>query len=76
MHPLTKVFWQWENEGICTTNYLNIHPVPQILLPSDFYLFPKLKLFLAGQRFSSNQEAIAAVGGILQILRRTTTGTG
>jgi histone-lysine N-methyltransferase SETMAR len=31
------------------------------LTPSDFYLFPKLKLFLAGQRFSSNQEAIAAV---------------
>jgi histone-lysine N-methyltransferase SETMAR len=32
------------------------------LAPSDFYLLPKLKLFfLAGQRFSSNQEAIAAV---------------
>jgi len=30
---------------------------------SDFYLFPKLTLFLAGQRFSSNQEAIAAVEG-------------
>jgi hypothetical protein len=28
---------------------------------SAFCLFPKLKLFLAGQRFSSNQEAIAAV---------------
>jgi transposase len=25
------------------------------LAPSDFCLFPKLKLFLAGQRFSSNQ---------------------
>ena len=33
------------------------------MAPSDFYLFPKLKLFLAGQRFSSNQEAIAAVEG-------------
>jgi histone-lysine N-methyltransferase SETMAR len=33
------------------------------LAPSDFCLFPKLKLFLAGQRFSSNQEAIAAVEG-------------
>jgi len=32
------------------------------LAPSDFSVFPKLKLFLAGQRFSSNQEAIAAVG--------------
>jgi len=30
---------------------------------SDFYFFPKLKLFLAGQRFSSSQEAIAAVEG-------------
>jgi histone-lysine N-methyltransferase SETMAR len=33
------------------------------LAPSDFCLFPKLKLFLAGQRFSSNQVAIAAVDG-------------
>jgi len=31
------------------------------LAPSDICLFPKLKLFLSGQRFSSNQEAIAAV---------------
>jgi hypothetical protein len=31
------------------------------LAPSDFCLFPKLKLFLAGQRFSFNQEATAAV---------------
>jgi histone-lysine N-methyltransferase SETMAR len=31
------------------------------LAPSDFYLFPKLKLFLTGQCFSSNQKAIAAV---------------
>jgi len=38
-------------------------PCSSDLAPSDFYLFPKLKLFLAGQRFSSNQEAIAAVEG-------------
>jgi histone-lysine N-methyltransferase SETMAR len=39
-----------------------IHPpYPLDLPPSDFYLFPKLKLFLAGQRFSSNEEAIAVV---------------
>jgi histone-lysine N-methyltransferase SETMAR len=31
------------------------------LAPSDFCLFPKLKLFLAGQRVSSNQVAIAAI---------------
>jgi histone-lysine N-methyltransferase SETMAR len=36
-------------------------PYSPDLAASDFSLFPKLKLFLAGQRFSSNQEAIAAV---------------
>jgi hypothetical protein len=41
-------------------NCWNIHSVPQIWLPLTC-LFPKLKLFLAGQRFSSNQEATAAV---------------
>jgi transposase len=30
--------------------------------PSDFFLFPKLKLFLAGQCFALNQETIAATG--------------
>jgi histone-lysine N-methyltransferase SETMAR len=38
-------------------------PYSPYLAPSDFCLFPKLKLFLAGQRFSSNQEVIAAVEG-------------
>jgi len=38
-------------------------PYSPDLAPSDFCLFPKLKLFPAGQRFSSNQEAIAAVEG-------------
>jgi len=33
------------------------------LAPSDFCLLPKLRIFLACQRFSSNHEAIAAVGG-------------
>jgi len=33
------------------------------LAPSDFCLLQKQKLFLAGQHFSSNQEAIAAVEG-------------
>jgi histone-lysine N-methyltransferase SETMAR len=36
-------------------------PCSPDLAPFDFFLFPKLKLFLAGQRFSSKQEAIAAV---------------
>jgi hypothetical protein len=30
---------------------------------APLYLFPKLELFLTGQCFSSNQEAIAAVEG-------------
>jgi histone-lysine N-methyltransferase SETMAR len=36
-------------------------PYSPDLAPSGFYLFPKL--FLAGQRFSLNQEANAAVEG-------------
>jgi hypothetical protein len=38
-------------------------PCSPDLAPSDFCVFPKLKLFLAGQRFSLNKEAIAAVEG-------------
>jgi histone-lysine N-methyltransferase SETMAR len=38
-------------------------PYSPDLAPSDFSLFPKLKLFLAGQRFSSNEGAIVAVDG-------------
>jgi histone-lysine N-methyltransferase SETMAR len=38
-------------------------PCSPDLAPSDFYLFPELKLFLIGRRFSSNQEAIVAVEG-------------
>jgi len=38
-------------------------PCSPDLAPSDFCLFPKLKIFLSGQRFSSNQEPIAAVEG-------------
>jgi len=43
------------------------------LASSDFCLFPKLKLFLTGQHFALNQEAIAAVEGYFADL---TTGTG
>jgi hypothetical protein len=39
------------------------HPPYSPLAPSDFYLFPKLKLFLAGQRFFLNEEATEAVEG-------------
>jgi hypothetical protein len=40
------------------------------LVPSGFYLFPKLKFFLAGQRFASNQEAIAAIEGYFSDLTK------
>jgi len=36
------------------------------LAPSDYnnyYLFPNLKIFFVGKRFTSNDEAIAAVNG-------------
>jgi histone-lysine N-methyltransferase SETMAR len=38
-------------------------PYSSDLAPSNFYLFPKHKFFLAGQHFFSNQEVIAAVEG-------------
>ena len=40
---------------------MNTHRIHQIWLPSDYYLFRNLKQFLRGKRFSSNEEAIAAV---------------
>jgi histone-lysine N-methyltransferase SETMAR len=40
-------------------------PASPDLAPSGFYLFPKPKLFLAGQHFSSSQEVTAAVEGYL-----------
>ena len=43
--------------------FLEHPPCSPDLPPSDFYLFPKLKLFLAGQRFFPNQEVIATVEG-------------
>jgi histone-lysine N-methyltransferase SETMAR len=38
-------------------------PYSPDLASSDFFLFPELKLFLAGGGFSLNQKAIAAVAG-------------
>jgi histone-lysine N-methyltransferase SETMAR len=45
-------------------------PYSPDLAPSDFYLFLKLKLFLAGQCFSLNQEVIAAVEGYFAYLTK------
>jgi histone-lysine N-methyltransferase SETMAR len=63
IHPPTKVFWQWEELRDLHYELLEHPPYSPDLAPSDFCPFPKLKLSLAGQRFSSNQEAIAAVEG-------------
>jgi hypothetical protein len=46
------------------------------LAPSDFYLFPKLKVFLASQRFSSNQEKITAVEGYFADLTKNHSRDG
>jgi len=44
-------------------NCWNIHAIPHIWLPPTSISSQNSKLFLAGQRFSSNQKAIAAVEG-------------
>jgi hypothetical protein len=41
--------------------FLEHPPYSPDLAPSDFYVFSKPKIFLAGQSFSLNQEATAAV---------------
>jgi histone-lysine N-methyltransferase SETMAR len=45
-------------------------PYSPDLVPSDFCLFPKLKLFPSGQSFSLNQEVIAAVEGYFAYLTK------
>jgi hypothetical protein len=47
-----------------------MHPIPQIWLPLTSVCFQN-SLFLAGQRFSSNQEAITAVEGYLAYLKKS-----
>jgi histone-lysine N-methyltransferase SETMAR len=60
MHPPTSVLAIGKLRDL-HYELLEHPPYSPDLAPSDFCLFPKLKLFLAGQRFSSNQEATAAV---------------
>jgi histone-lysine N-methyltransferase SETMAR len=45
-------------------------PYSPDLALSDISLFPRLKLFLAGKRFASNQEAIAAIEGYFSDLTK------
>jgi len=58
-----KFVYQVGNNKKVVYEFLEHPPCSPDLAPSDFCLFPKLKPFLAGQRFSSNQEAIVAVEG-------------
>lgn len=46
-------------------------PYSPDLAPCDFHLFPNLKKWLGGQRFSSNNEVIAAVDGYFEGLDKT-----
>jgi histone-lysine N-methyltransferase SETMAR len=66
----TEIYKFLSRPHVLVTEIRNLHyelleypPYSPDLAPSDFYLFPKLKLFLAGRHFSSNQKAIAAVEG-------------
>jgi histone-lysine N-methyltransferase SETMAR len=63
MHPPTEVVLAMGKLRDLHYELLEHPPYSPYLAPSDFCLFPKLKFFLAGQRFSSNQEAFAAVEG-------------
>jgi hypothetical protein len=62
MHPPTSVLVM-EKLRVLHNKLLEHPPLIPDLAPSDFYFFLKLKLFLAGQSFSLNQEATAAVEG-------------
>jgi transposase len=46
-------------------------PYSPDLGPSDFHLFPKLKKFLAGKRFRSNEEVINAVNTYFEALEES-----
>lgn len=46
-------------------------PYSPDLAPSDFFLFPLLKKFLAGRRYSCNDEVISAAEGFFDSLPKT-----
>jgi histone-lysine N-methyltransferase SETMAR len=43
-------------------------PYSPDLAPSDYFLFPKLKKWLAGKRFANNEEVESAVDGYFEEL--------
>lgn len=51
-------------------------PYSPDLAPCDYYLFPSLKKWLGGQRFSNNEEVIAAVDGYFEDLDVSSYATG
>jgi histone-lysine N-methyltransferase SETMAR len=51
-------------------------PYSPDLAPSDFYLFPKLKEHLRGQKFSSNQDVMSAVNTWLEDQNKEFFSTG
>jgi len=57
-----------------TTHRLTLLPHPPYspgLAPCDFFLFPNLKKSLAGQKFASNEEAVAATEVYFADLEKT-----
>lgn len=46
-------------------------PYSPDLAPSDFFLFPNLKKWLAGKRFSTNEEVIDTVNGYFADLEKS-----
>ena len=63
MHPPTKSVLAVGKLRDLHYELLEHPPYSPDLAPSVYCLFPKFKLFLAGQSFSWNQEEIAAVEG-------------
>ena len=58
----------WSN---CTMNFCPIDRILQIWPHVTFFLFPNLKKSLAGQKFESNEEVIAATEAYFAYLKKT-----
>ena len=56
-----KILFHQDNAPSHTTT-----PYSPDLAPSDFFLFPQLKIALGGQRFSSKEEAITFVNNYFE----------
>ena len=62
MHQLTRVPLQRPNYLVyATKSFTLLHPpYSPNLAPSDYFLFPNMETWLGDERFSSNEEIIAA----------------